>query len=92
MREATAKYRDVTKAVADGYIPVFGCVSSPEDGAMGAHYLNPSLLNDGAEDATHPELLVYEPLKNGRLQLVAVEYFTIADNWDAAHPDGSPRC
>jgi hypothetical protein len=90
VRQATAKYQDVNKAKMDGYVPVFGCVSSPDDGTMGAHYLNPNLLGDGAEDVAHPELLVYEPTKYGRLQLVAVEYFAIADNWDKAHPDGSP--
>lgn len=90
VRKATAKYQDVNKAKMDGYGPVLGCVSSPGDGTMGVHYLNPNLLGDGAVDVAHPELLVYEPLANGRLQLVAVEYLTIADTWDAAHTDGSP--
>lgn len=89
VREATAKYKDVNKAMADGYVPVLGCVSSPEEGGMGAHYLKASLLGDDV-DAAHPQLLVYEPLGNGRLQLVAVEYLTIAENWDANHTDGSP--
>lgn len=90
VRQATAKYRDVNRAEADGYVPVFGCVSSPDDGAMGAHYLRPDLLGDGEVDAAHPELLVYEPTSFGQMQLVAVEYFTLADNWDANHTDGSP--
>lgn len=90
VREATAKYQDVAKAVMDGYTPVFGCVSSSDGGAMGAHYLNPNLLGDGEVDVAHPELLVYEPTEYGRMRLVAVEYFTLADNWDANHADGSP--
>lgn len=90
VRQAVTKYRNLSAAEADGYVPVFGCVSSPDEGAMGAHYLRPDLLGDGAEDASHPELLVYEPTWYGRMQLVAVEYFTLADNWDANHPDGSP--
>ena len=89
VRHATARYQDVGKAVADGYVSVGSCVSSPDDGAMGVHYINPNLLGDGAVDAAHPELLVYEPLSNGQLQLVAVEYLTLADIWDAAHTDGS---
>lgn len=90
VREATAQYQDVAQAVHDGYVPVLGCVSSPDDGSMGAHYLKPELLGDGAEDVAHPELLVYEPSHSGRLRLVAVEYLTLADLWDAGHTDGSP--
>lgn len=42
---------------------------------MGYHYANPSLLADGGAVAVEdPETLVYEPRKNGRLRLVAVEY------------------
>jgi hypothetical protein len=90
VRAATAKYQDVGQATADGYVPVLGCVSSPDDGSMGAHYLKASLLGDGVVDVAHPELLVYEPVKHGRLQLVAVEYLTLADIWDAGHTDNSP--
>lgn len=90
VRQATAKYQDVNQAELDGYVPVFGCVSSPDDGAMGVHYLNSNLAGDGAEDVNHPELLVYEPMQNGRLRLVAVEYLTFAKNWNGAHADGSP--
>src|SRR3569623_463549 len=35
VRAATARYRDVTQAEADGYTPVLGCVSGPDMGAMG---------------------------------------------------------
>lgn len=90
VRKATAKYLDVAQALHDGYVPVLGCISSPDEGGMGAHYLNPNLLSDGVVDVNHPELLVYEPTQNGRMQLVAVEYLTIAQNWDAGHTDGSP--
>lgn len=90
VREATAKYQDVANATADGYGPVLGCVSGPDMGAMGVHYLKPELLGDDTVDAAHPELLVYEPQRNGRLQLVAVEYIVFADAWDASHTDGSP--
>lgn len=90
VREATAKYQDVNKAVMDGYAPVLGCVSSPDDGVMGVHYLKADLIGDGTEDVAHPELLVYEPLRNGHMQLVAVEYLTLAESWDGSHTDGSP--
>lgn len=89
VRDATARYRDVSKAEADGYTPVLGCVSGPDMGAMGRHYLKASLLGDGVLDVAHPELLVYEPLPNGRVRLIAAEYLELASVWDGAHTDGS---
>src|SRR5918992_1693688 len=84
-RQATASLRDVEAAVAAGYVLSSGCVSGPEEGAMGVHYVNASLVGDGLLDATKPEALVYEP-RNGRLQLVAVEYIVLAAQWDASNP------
>src|SRR3546814_12219808 len=37
----------------------------------------------GTLDANRPEVLVYEPRRGGRMQLVAVEYLVIAEAWDA---------
>lgn len=89
VREATAQYADVQTAIAAGYdTPLLGCVSSPDGGAMGIHYLNVNLLGDGAVDAAHPEALIYEPLPGGELRLVAVEYITFAPVWDASHKLG----
>jgi hypothetical protein len=42
-------------------------------GGMGFHYGNTALI-DGAVRVDQPELLLYEPERNGRLSLVAVEY------------------
>ena len=61
VREATQKYTDVNAAINAGYHPVLGCVSGPDHGAMGVHYVNASLLN-GEVDATQPQALIYEPL------------------------------
>ena len=77
VRDATARYRDVSQAEADGYMPVLGCVSGPDMGAMGMHYLKASLLGDGMVDVAHPELLVYEPTHGGGARLVAVEYLAL---------------
>jgi hypothetical protein len=83
VRQATAQFKDVTKA--KGYALLHGCVSGPQEGAMGIHYANGALVGDGELDATKPEALLYEP-KDGKLQLVAVEYVVIADAWNAKHP------
>jgi len=89
VRQVTAKYQDVSLAIRDGYLAdTNGCVSSQDEGAMGVHYINGSLIG-GAVDAFHPQGLVYEPVGNGKLRLVAVEYITIAQLWDGTHADGS---
>lgn len=87
VRQATAAYRNVENAIAAGYESTGTCVSGPEGGAMGIHYANPSLLGDGELDVTQPEVLVYEPGWNGRLHLVAAEYVTFAEQWEANHDE-----
>ena len=83
VRRATERYQDVAAAGAAGYAPFLGCVSSPQDGAMGIHYVNGDLVGDGKLDASRPEALMYEP-KGNKLELVGVEYIVIATAWDAA--------
>lgn len=55
---------------------------------MGVHYVNEAYIADGRIDVDRPEILVYEP-RNGQLQLVAVEFFVLAEQWDAAN-EGPP--
>ncbi len=82
VREATRKYIDVNNAAPD-YGPAFGCVSGPDHGAMGIHYINGALL-DGDIDAEHPEALIYEPVGDQR-RLVGVEYIVDASTWMSNH-------
>ncbi len=67
-REATAKYLDVSTAIADGYVPV-----SPHVPGMGAHYVNFALL-DGVFSLAQPEILLYSLTEGDGPKLVAVEY------------------
>jgi hypothetical protein len=83
VRIATDPYRDVNNAIAAGYVQFQGCVSGPDEGAMGVHYAKFSLF-DGAIDVATPEVLVYEPRNNG-LRLVAAEYVIPAPLWDPTH-------
>src|SRR5213078_38572 len=62
VREATERFRDPAFAGAEGYQPLFGCVSGPERGAMGQHFVNFPFVGDGLLDVTHPELIIYETL------------------------------
>ena len=87
VREATEKYKDVAVAEADKYALAFGCVSGPDYGAMGLHYVNFPLALDGELDVTKPEIVIYEPLPNGRLRLIGADYLVLADAWHARHPE-----
>jgi len=84
VRQATKPFRNVESAEAAGYGLFHGCVSGPQEGAMGVHFVNGDLVGDGELDAAHPEALIYEFTK-GQLQLVGVEYVVIAEAWDANH-------
>jgi hypothetical protein len=85
VREATARFRDAAAAEAEGYHLLFGCVTGPDFGAMGLHYVNMSLVGDGALDASRPEIVIYEPLPNGRLRLVGADFLVLAADWHAKH-------
>jgi hypothetical protein len=84
VREATKQFIDVNAATAAGYGSFLGCVSGPDHGAMGVHYVNGPLVMDGLLDASHPEALIYEP-SNGKLRLVGVEFIVDAATWLANH-------
>jgi hypothetical protein len=91
-RAGTAQFHRLDAAQAAGYkVEVidfngFACIDDivGHTGGMGIHFLNPDLL-DGQVDAATPELVIYEPTKNGGMRLVAVEYLTLKSVWDAAH-------
>ncbi|HLM80402.1 MAG TPA: hypothetical protein VK302_07200 [Terriglobales bacterium] len=84
VRDATRQYLDINNAIAAGYGPFLGCVSGSDHGAMGIHYVNPSLLN-GTIDATRPQALIYEP-SNGQMKLVGVEFITDEKTWLEHNP------
>ena len=82
VRRATEPFQNVENAGPD-YALIFGCVSGGDLGAMGMHFLNGSLLGDGDVDVAHPEILLYEPLPNGKLQLTGADYLVDAAEWDS---------
>jgi hypothetical protein len=89
VRNATKQFLDVNNAESAGYGPFLGCVSGPDHGAMGVHYVNGSLVGDGEIDASHPEALIYERL-NGQTRLVGVEFIVDAATWLANHSNTPP--
>lgn len=84
VRQATARFKNISVAESAGYGLFHGCVSGPEEGAMGIHFVNGDLVGDGKVAAQQPEALIYET-RGGRMQLVGVEYVVIAEDWDANH-------
>lgn len=73
-RRATAPFHTVRKAENADYGQITGCVEHPTLGAQGIHYGNGSLIANSEVEADQPEVLMYEPRKNGKLRLVGVEY------------------
>lgn len=73
-RAAVAKLHDVDAAIAAGYVQVGECAESPA-GAMGVHFMNPSLITPGIVDASRPPFLTYGPSRDGGLELWSAEFF-----------------
>ena len=84
LKQSLEKYQDPYVAVRDGYFSTVGCVEYPKPGghgqiqypagAMGVHFLNPSLVGPTV-DPKRPSLLLYEPTAEGKLKLVGAEWF-----------------
>lgn len=88
VRQATARYRDINVALAEGWVAATPCVSGPNFGAMGVHFALPARVGDGALNGSEPELLIYEPQANGAMRLVGVEFLVIAADWTRENPGG----
>ncbi len=88
VREATRQFIDVNAATAAGYEPLFGCVTGPDHGAMGVHYIKLALVTGGEIDVTQPQALIYEPWEGG-MRFVGVEFITDYATWLKNH-DGPP--
>lgn len=75
LRQVTASFQDFDVASNAGWkTKITSCMTDPGGaGGMGFHYGNTDLI-DGTAHVETPQLLLYEPEKNGRLRLVAVEY------------------
>jgi hypothetical protein len=75
LRSVTAAFHDFHVAARSGWsAQITPCMVDPAGaGGMGFHYGNTALI-DGSVQVDKPQLLLYEPEKNGDLRLVAVEY------------------
>ena len=91
IRQNTERFQDVRQAENEGYKLLFGCVSGPDYGAMGLHYVNMEILGKGEIDPTRPTIIIYEPVGNGRLRMTGADFLVFADQWNAKHGGGAPE-
>ena len=76
VRAANSRFQDVSVATGEGYAPIPCASNANGSGAMGIHYVNAAYLGDDKIDLARPEAVMYEPMPDGSLALVAVEYIT----------------
>src|SRR5579864_3683203 len=95
VREATSRFKDVSEAERAHYALLFGCVSGPDEGAMGLHFVNMDLLDEvnktGILNPARPQIVLYEAQPNGTLKLTGADFLVYADAWDAIHPGVTPQ-
>lgn len=77
------KVQNATRQFLSGppadFVNPFGCVSGPDHGAMGIHFINPKAPSGGIQ-LDQPQALIYEPDGNV-MRLVGVEYIVDAATW-----------
>jgi hypothetical protein len=89
LRSAVQPFHSIDVATAAGWNEeITGCMESIA-GGMGFHFVNfDQLANGGEVSMLRPEALLYEPLADGSLAFVAVEYIIPED--DLARTDPPP--
>ena len=83
VREATKNFGDVREAIKQGYGLQFGCVSGGDFGAMGLHFVNFEKVFDAELDVANPEVVLYEPTRNGGMRITGADFLVLASDWDA---------
>lgn len=88
VRAATARFKEINVTISEGWVRGTPCVSGPDTGAMGVHFVMPSRINNFVLLADQPQALIYEPLPGGVFRLVGVEFIALSKVW-ATQPDGA---
>jgi hypothetical protein len=85
-RRATARYYNLDKAIDDGFVQILPCTENPEGpGGLGIVYAKLDRF-DATIDLNEPEILFYEPMKNGNLRLVGGEPVIPIELWEESNP------
>lgn len=87
LRQVTERFKSLDVAKLAGYATqITPCWAHHSAGAMGYHYGNTNIF-DANVNLLQPEVVIYEPQKNGRMTLVGLEYIVPLDAWAAAQHD-----
>ena len=84
LRESMKDHTDFETATAMGYV----IDATGYRAGMGHHFLNPELVDDKFE-LYKPEVMLFAPDKNGKMQFVAVEYGIAIE--DLENPPQAPE-
>lgn len=87
VRAVTAQYRDVTAALADGFVPTEECAESPM-GGMGIHYVHPQRLMEPV-DPDRPQILLYSQ-DGAHLTLLGAEWLVPDADQDLSTDNDRP--
>lgn len=99
VRRATARFHDfnfATRENGGGYtglvrdLALKSCIDQPGQGGMGVHYVKGDLFT-AYLDPLKPQALIYEPLADGTMRLVGVEYIVLKSVWDGVFAGTTPR-
>ena len=85
VREATAPFHSLERALAAGYTQETDCMEKPGEGGMGYHFTKGE-LRDGTVEVEKPEVLVYEKRTDGSFKLNGVEYIVPISAWKSSDP------
>jgi hypothetical protein len=85
VRDATAPFHVVDRALAAGYTQETECVEKQPEGGMGYHFTKRE-LRDGVLEVDKPEVLVYEKRADGSFKLNGVEYIVPLEAWQRSEP------
>ena len=86
LQRVTARYHNLSFAIADGFVLLHPCENRPGEGPVGIVYVNITRLLDGIIDPETPDALIYEPQPNGRERLVGAEFAIPYALWTQAQP------
>jgi hypothetical protein len=86
LQQLTSGFGDIAVARAAGYTEqITPCWYHRERGGQGYHFARAELI-DGNVSLLEPELVMYEPLADGSLEFLAIEYIVPLDAWDRPDP------
>lgn len=75
-KKALKKYRDIEVALDEGFVGLVPGACVPN---MGIHLIKPSRMDDAKLHIKRPEILLYEPKKDGSYRLVGAEWYVPAE-------------